>query len=151
MPVTVRLCQDHRWGRDLADGQELRLLHQLCILMELFPASNHNQPKQHHKHSFPHRWLSQPHWLEFELDSSGARSVITNHPNHFCQICAQKVFEITQSARKCLNNPNTSYIPKCPKFPWLSRNAQHSPGLQECPKVWFLWRNLTWKTLQKEE
>ena len=47
--LPMRLCQDHRWGRDNLDGQQLRLL-------LIWSISNYHNENQHSGNILPHGW-----------------------------------------------------------------------------------------------
>ena len=68
------LCQDHGWGQDDLDGQELRLLLRRSIWFRLLPAVNHNDQKQQSEDILQHRWRSYKPWLESHLECSDTRS-----------------------------------------------------------------------------
>ena len=59
-----RLCQNHRWGRDDLDGQQLRLLWCSSIFFLVLPAADHNQLHQLSGDLLPHQWRECTGWLE---------------------------------------------------------------------------------------
>ena len=69
----MRLCQDHGWGRDNLDGQELRLLRSRSIFSLVLPAANHNDQEQQSGDLLPHGWLWYRHWLESQLERIDTR------------------------------------------------------------------------------
>ena len=71
----IRLCQNHRRGRDDLDGQQLRQLWSWSIFFLLLPAAVHDQLHQHSGDLLPHRWLGCSGWLESWLDRTHSRWV----------------------------------------------------------------------------
>ena len=64
-------CQDHRWGRDNLDGQELRRL--LSIFIRLLPAANLHVQHQRCEDLLPNGWQKHKAWLESQLGGSDTR------------------------------------------------------------------------------
>ena len=62
-----RLCQNHRWGRDNFDGQQLRPLQ----------ATNHNNQNKQSWDLFPHWWTQDIEWMESSLAGRGRRWVFS--------------------------------------------------------------------------
>ena len=62
--LSVRLCQDHRWGRDNLDGQQLRLLLRGPIFFLVLPATNYHNEYQYSGNILPHEYRSYKGWME---------------------------------------------------------------------------------------
>ena len=71
--LSVRLRQDHGWGRNGLVGGKLWILVTRPIFLQLLLAAGHHHEDEHHARVLPLRRIWNTDWLEPQLDCSDSR------------------------------------------------------------------------------